>query len=86
MARFSKTYPGVANYYFYYYNEGKRQEATSPQVAESFKKALVWASIAAGTIVVATLAEDIMTWGAGIADDVASLVAAAALGRAILAY
>ena len=81
---FSKSQPGVANYYFYYYSNGFRQQVTSTSVANSFRSMLVWASLVASTVVVGTLVEDGLTAGAGVADDVPSLIGAAALARLIL--
>ena len=60
----SLTEPGVANYFFYYTNkEGKKVEVPSVAVQREVKWRAILAGTAVGTVVVATVAEDIFTGG-----------------------
>ncbi|WBW98151.1 hypothetical protein [Oceanirhabdus sp. W0125-5] len=73
--------PGLANYSFYKYDKfGDRVTVTSTAVKSLYKKRQFAASVVVGGIILGTLAEDVFTGGAGIADDIPSL--AGALGSA----
>lgn len=81
----SLTEPGVANYFFYYTNkEGKKVEVPSVAVQREVKWRAILAGAAVGTVVAATVVEDVLTAGGGTADNLASLIAAHKLGSKIL--
>jgi hypothetical protein len=53
---------------------------------KEYEKRAAAAMIVVGAIGIATVAEDIITAGAGIADDLASLIAALGAAKVILAH
>ena len=76
---------GGANYSFYKIGGGgQKVTVTSNEVIKELRYTLILAAIVAGGIVVGTLAEDVVTGGAGIADDVPSVIGALGTAAAIL--
>ena len=71
---------GVMRYSFHEGNESRG----STDVKKMVSRVLFWAVAAAAVIMGATLVEDALTGGAGLADDVASLGLAGAAAGAIL--
>ena len=73
--------PGVINYYFYIKNDEKEELVKSRDVREKVHKAKTAAMAIVGATMLLTFAEDILTFGGGVADDLESLLAALMLAR-----
>lgn len=76
---------GVGNYYFYTFDNCESEH----ELVYVIDKVQARATAAAAIVAVATactLGEDIVTWGAGIMDDIATIVGALEVASLVLAY
>ena len=82
-------HPGIEYYYFYQITCQNKRVEVSPEKMRSIIREKVDANLTVGIIVaaaiiVATIVEDVLTYGGGIADDIASLVAALSAASSII--
>ena len=77
---------GVLHYSFYIDQDGKRKKVESTEVREEVRKVLSAATWSAIAILGVTFAEDILTAGAGLLNDIPSFVAAFSAAAAQFAF
>ena len=68
--------------HYSFYND--RRDVRSSEVRSNVKGRLFWAALAFITVMGGTILEDVLSGGAGIADDIPSLGAAGSLAALIL--